>query len=61
MPQTAAYPGELIEVDVSPYDEQSYLTSENFRMLAISDNEVNTLQCVFNDMSYIVLMVALIF
>ena len=36
----AAYPGETIQVGMSPYDEQDYLTSENFRILETSDSKV---------------------
>lgn len=31
--QVTAYPGEILHVDVSPYDEQNYLTSENFQIV----------------------------
>lgn len=31
-----------MKVVVSPYDEQGYLTSENFRILESPDNEVHT-------------------
>ena len=31
--QVTAYPGETMYVAVSPYDEQKYLTSENFQIV----------------------------
>ena len=37
----AAYPGQKIQVGVAPYDEQYFLTSENFRILESSDSAVS--------------------
>ena len=37
----AAYPGQKIQVGVAPYDEQHFLTSENFRILESSDSAVS--------------------
>ena len=36
--QVTAYPGETLHVAVSPYDEQNYLTSENFEIVEDNHN-----------------------